>query len=147
MGPIYGGAMASDYLDSLAKVPLFALCSRDDLARIAQAADAITVDAGRVLVTEGERGTEAFVIVEGQASVTRDGEELAKLGPGAPFGELALIEQTERNATVAADTYMELLVIGSREFSALMDESAEFRRSIMAALADRLRKLDRALYG
>lgn len=139
--------MADDYLAHLRAVPLFATCSNTDLAAIAAAVDELEVDAGRVLVAEGEVGKEAFVIVEGEAVVTRGGAALNTIGPGQPFGEMALVDRSPRNATVTATTPMRLLVIGQREFVGLMDASPGFTRSILAAVAARLRAKDVALYG
>ncbi len=139
--------MSDRYIDHLATVPLFALCSRADLAKIARVTDEVRVEAGRVLMTQGEAGHEAFVIVDGTATVTRDGEVLATVGPGAVVGEMALVDRAPRNATVTADTTMDLLVLGKREFSGLLDEAPDFRASILAALADRVRRKDLELYG
>lgn len=139
--------MADHFVKHLATVPLFAQCSHGDLVKIARLTDEIEVEAGRALVTEGDTGHEAFVVVEGTASVTRDGQEVATIGPGAVFGEMALIDRVPRNATVTATSPMKLLVIGKREFSGLLDEAADFRTSIMSALADRVRQKDLELYG
>ncbi len=126
---------------------MFASCSNADLAAIAAAVDELEVEAGRVLVTEGEVGKEAFVIVDGEAVVTRADEVLNTIGPGQPFGEMALVDRSPRNATVTASTPMRLLVIAQREFVGLMDASPGFTHSILAALAARLRAKDVALYG
>ena len=139
--------MSDRYIDHLATVPLFALCSRADLAKIARVTDEVRVEAGRVLMSEGEPGHEAFVVVDGSATVTRGGEVLATVGPGAVVGEMALVDRAPRNATVTADTAMDLLVLGKREFSGLLDEAPDFRASILAALADRVRQKDLELYG
>lgn len=139
--------MADDFVKQLATVPLFARCSSGDLAKIARLTDEIDVEAGRALVVEGDPGHEAFVVLEGTASISQGGVEVATVGPGAVFGEMALIDRVPRNATVTATTPMQLLVIGQREFSGLLDEAPDFRNSIMAALADRVRQKDLDLYG
>jgi CRP-like cAMP-binding protein len=139
--------MADQFVKHLATVPLFAQCSKKDLAEIARFVDQIDVPDGRQLINEGEVGHEAFIVVEGSASVTRDGEEVATIGPGAVFGEMALIDRAPRNATVVATSPMQLIVIGKREFTGLLDESASFRTSVMSALADRVRQKDLELYG
>jgi CRP-like cAMP-binding protein len=139
--------MADQFVAHLATVPLFAQCSKHDLAEIARFVDEIEVDAGRELITEGDVGHEAFVVVDGSAEVTRGGESIAQISPGAVFGEMALIDRAPRNASVTASTPMKLIVIGKREFSGLLDESSSFRNSIMAALADRVRQKDFELYG
>lgn len=139
--------MADHFVKHLATVPLFAQCSHGDLVKIARLTDEIEVEAGRDLVTQGDAGHEAFVVVEGTATVSRDGQDVATIGPGAVFGEMALIDRAPRNATVTAATPMQLLVIGKREFNGLLDEAPDFRTSIMSALADRVRQKDLELYG
>lgn len=139
--------MADEYLEHLRAVPLFANCSNADLTAIAAAVDEIEVEPGRILITEGEAGREAFIIVSGEATVSRDGQVVATLHPGAPFGEMALVDRSPRNATVTAATPLRLLVLGQREFVALLDGSPGFTRTILAALATRLREKDLALYG
>jgi CRP/FNR family transcriptional regulator, cyclic AMP receptor protein len=139
--------MADEYLDHLRAVPLFSGCSNADLQAISRAVDGINVEAGRVIVREGEAGKEAFIVVEGEATVSQHDADVATIGPGAPFGEMALVDRAARNATVTAKTAMRLLVIGQREFGGLMDESPAFTRTILSALAARLREKDVALYG
>lgn len=136
----------TDYVDSLARVPLFAHCSSRDLARIARAVDQIEVEAGRVLISEGDIGRESFMILTGEVEVTRNGDRVATLGPGQPFGEMALIEHEPRNATVTVTRPGTVLVLGQREFSGLIDEPS-FAKAIMIALADRVRKLDQSYVG
>ena len=74
--------------------------------------------------------------------VTRQGRKIATIGPGAAFGELALLEKAPRNATVVADTDMELVVLGQREFAGLIDEVPGFARKLLAGMAHRLREAD-----
>lgn len=135
--------MARDaFLDHLAEVPLFAACSRKDLQLVAKRAEDVKVDAGKQLVTEGDAGTEFFVIIDGNATVRTHGQKVAELGPGSFFGELALLERAPRNATVTADTPMELVVLGQREFAGLLDDVPEFAHKLLAGLARRLRQAD-----
>ena len=101
------------------------------------------VAAGTTIVSEGESGNEFFVILEGTASVSRQGQNVATLGPGGTFGELALLVDAPRNATVAADTDMQFVVVGQREFTALLDELPGFARKMLAGTAHRLREADR----
>lgn len=139
--------MADDFVKQIATVPLFARCSSGDLAKIARLTDEIEVEPGRQLVVEGDAGHEAFVVIDGSATISQGGIDVADVGPGSVFGEMALIDRVPRNATVTATTPMRLLVIGQREFSGLLDEAPDFRNSIMAALADRVRQKDLELYG
>lgn len=135
--------MARDaWLNHLAQVPLFANCSKKQLQSVAAASIELTVDAGKVLVREGEPGHEAFVIVEGSATVTRKGETIATLGAGDVVGELAPITGGMRTATVTADTTMELLVIGQREFAGLLDEVPGLAVLVLQNLAHRMIELE-----
>jgi CRP-like cAMP-binding protein len=130
------------FLDHLAQVPLFSACSKKDLGLVARRADEIRVPSGKVLVSEGETGHEFFVIVDGQARVTRSGKRVATLGPGQAFGELALLDKHPRNASVIADTDMDLVVLGQREFAGIIDEVPGFARKLLAGMASRLREAD-----
>jgi CRP/FNR family cyclic AMP-dependent transcriptional regulator len=135
--------MARDaFIEHLASVPLFSACSRKDLQLVAKRAEDVKVDAGKELVSEGDTGTEFFVIIDGNATVSHRGRKVAELGPGKFFGELALLERAPRNATVTADTPMELVVLGQREFAGLIDDVPEFAHKLLAGLARRLRDAD-----
>lgn len=135
-----------EYLEILRHVPLFAHCSDEDLARIARAADEIQVDTGRVLMSEGDIGREAFIVIDAEVEVTIGGKLIATLGAAEPFGEMALIEREPRNATVTVTKPGAVLVIGQREFAGLLEE-ASFARVVMIALADRVRKMDQSYVG
>jgi CRP-like cAMP-binding protein len=130
------------FIDHLQEVPLFAACSRKDLQLVARRAEDVRVPAGKTLVSEGETGHEFFVVLEGSARVSRQGRKIASIGAGGSFGELALLEKAPRNATVVADTDMELVVLGQREFAGLIDEVPGFARKLLAGMAHRLREAD-----
>jgi CRP-like cAMP-binding protein len=131
------------FLEHLAEVPLFSACSKKDLTLVARRAEEVRVPAGKVLVREGETGHEFFVIVDGTARVTRQGKRVATLGPGKAFGELALLDKHPRNATVIAESDMDLVVLGQREFAGIIDEVPGFARKLLAGMAARLREADR----
>jgi CRP-like cAMP-binding protein len=135
-------AKRDDFIEHLAQVPLFSACSKKDLQHVARRAEHVRVDAGKVLVREGAAGSEFFVIMEGQADVTKRGQKVATLGPGQFFGDLALLDRAPRNATVTAATPMELLVLGQREFASIIDEVPGFAHKLLAGLAHRLREYD-----
>ena len=130
------------FVDHLQRVALFDGCSRRDLQRVAQRSEDRHVPAGTTIVTEGDNGNEFFVIIEGNATVSRAGRKVTTLGPGAGFGELALLENAPRNATVVADTDMELVVVDDREFAGLLDEVPGFARKLLRSTARRLREAD-----
>jgi CRP/FNR family cyclic AMP-dependent transcriptional regulator len=96
----------------LRSLPLFADVSDEELSQIATFAQEISVEAGRELVREGDFSYEFMAIEEGEAEVTRHGEHVADLGPGDFFGEMGLLEKTLRNATVTANTPMQLVTLG-----------------------------------
>ena len=135
--------MARDqFIEHLAQVPLFSALSRRELALVARRAEDVTVPAGKVLVSEGETGQQFFVIMSGEAKLSRRGRKIATLGPGDAFGELALLDKHPRNATAVAETPMELVVLGQREFAGLIDDVPGFARKLLAAMAARLRAAD-----
>lgn len=129
-------------LDQLAQVRLFSACNKKELAMIGKASDEIHVPAGKVLVEQGRPGFEFYLILDGDATVKRNGKKVATLGPGASFGELALLTRLPRNATVEAATDMELLVLGQREFSGLLDEVPGMAHKLLSGLAQRLYEAD-----
>jgi CRP/FNR family cyclic AMP-dependent transcriptional regulator len=135
-------ARADAYVDHLHQVTLFAACSRKNLRKVAHASEHRRVAAGTTIVNEGEEGSQFFVILDGTARVIRQGRRIATLGPGSGFGELALLENAPRNATVVADTDMELVVVGRHDFEGLLDEVPGFARRMLAGTAHRLREAD-----
>jgi CRP/FNR family transcriptional regulator, cyclic AMP receptor protein len=135
------------YLDHLSSVPLFAACSRKELEKIARASDEVAVPAGKVLVEQGQVGRECFVIIEGTATVKRNGRKVATLGPGAYFGELSLLDKGPRTATVEADTPLTVLVLGPREFTGVLDDIPGLSHKLLASLAQRIRELDAKAFG
>jgi CRP/FNR family cyclic AMP-dependent transcriptional regulator len=135
-------ARGSAYTAHLAAVPLFSALSKQDLQRVASAADELDVEAGRELVTEGRVGHEFFLILRGQATVRRNQRKVATLGPGEYFGELALLHRGPRSATVVAETDMTLLVLGQREFAGLIDSVPGMASKLLKGIAQRLREAD-----
>jgi CRP-like cAMP-binding protein len=100
--------------------PVFAGCSRRELAEIDGLGAGIEVAAGRTLIREGSTGRECFVTLGGTAVVSRAGEPVGEIGPGSIVGEMALLGDSPRNATVVAATPMQLLVLDGREFASLL---------------------------
>jgi CRP/FNR family transcriptional regulator, cyclic AMP receptor protein len=129
-------------LELLGNVRLFSTCNKRELARIASLVDEVEAPKGKVLVRQGDTGQECFVIAEGRAKATMRGKGTAMLGPGSFFGEMSLLDQGPRSATISAETDMRLLVLGSREFSALVNEVPVVAVRIMRGLAERLRDVE-----
>ncbi len=135
------------HLDHLASITLFSALSRKELQRVARASDEVTVAQGHELVRQGDVGREMFVVVEGSATVRRNGRKLGTAGPGSAIGELSLLDKGPRTASIVADTEMRLLVLGAREFAAVLDDVPGLAHKILSSLASRIRELDTKIYG
>jgi CRP-like cAMP-binding protein len=134
-------ARSDSFVETLATVPLFSACSKKELQLVAKSADQVTYPAGRAVVTEGAAGAEFFVILDGHARVERHGKQVATLGPGGFFGDLALLDRAPRNASVIADSELAVAKLGQRAFDALLDHPG-FSKKLLAGLARRLREQD-----
>jgi CRP/FNR family cyclic AMP-dependent transcriptional regulator len=128
----------NEKVELIKKVPLFAGCSKGELEEIAHIADEIDLAEGKEMTREGSRGREFFVLLEGEADVTKDGSSINKLGSGDFFGEIALVSDSPRTATVTATSPVRALVITDRSFRRLLDEQPEIQRKVLVALAERL---------
>jgi CRP/FNR family transcriptional regulator, cyclic AMP receptor protein len=128
----------------LSGVALFTPCAKHELKRIAALVDEVEAPEGKTLAKEGETGSEFFVVVNGTATARRNGRKVATIGPGSFFGELALLDQGPRAATVTADTDMQLLVLSSRAFFSLLDKNPSVSRRILQGMAERLRESEAA---
>ncbi len=135
--------MASDpKLDMLHAIPLFARLGKSELTRLGQLADQVDVPAGRVLVREGDYASDMFVVKSGRVTVQQGDRTVKELGPGSWFGEMALLSEGKRNATVTTLEPSTLFVVAHREFHSLMDEMPTVRTSVLDCVADRLRKVE-----
>ena len=134
-------------VDHLAGVPLFSACSKADLRIVARHTTPVEAPADTVLVKEGEAADTFFVLLEGEATVRRKGSaarsrRVATLGPGSYFGELALLDPSPRNATVAATTDVTLAAISARVFRTLLRDVPAMNEKLLTGLARRLRDAD-----
>jgi CRP/FNR family transcriptional regulator, cyclic AMP receptor protein len=125
-------------VELMRRVPLFAACSKRDLAAIAGIADELDLPPAKVLIREGERGREFFVLAEGDVEVRMEGRVIATLHEGSFFGEMALVSSAPRNATVTAKTPVKVLVVTERAFSRLLRESPEIRDKVLHTVSERL---------
>jgi CRP-like cAMP-binding protein len=130
-------------VEALARTPLFAGLSKKELRELARVTDDVSADPGEVLCKEGEVGREFFVIMDGEAEVTRKGKRLEKRGGGDFFGEIALIEDIPRTATVTAKTPLRFFVLTSRAFRPMLDDHPGIERKVLRALAKRLISMSR----
>lgn len=125
-------------VEALKRAPLFEDLSRKELVQLARVSEDLEVSPGQVLCKEGEIGHEFFVIVEGEAEVRRKGRRVAMRGGGDFFGEIALLEQIPRTATVTAKTPLRLFVLTGTSFRHLLDENPNVERKVLRALARRV---------
>jgi CRP-like cAMP-binding protein len=133
---------SDERLALLRGVSLFSRCTREELNRIASLTTVVEVIQGHVLAKQGQPGSEFYVVVDGTAKATRNGQMLAELGPGSFFGELALLDGGSRTATVVADTDMTLLVVARGEFLSLLSLAPSVVAKMLAELGSRLRQAD-----
>lgn len=128
----------------LGSIPLFSACSRPQLRQLARLADRVVVEEGDELATEGTVGRHFFVIDRGKATVTIGRKKVATLGPGQFFGEMSLLDQQPRLATVTAATPMVLYIIQDKDFAAFLDESPVVLRQILKGVAERVREVEKS---
>lgn len=123
-------------------LPIFAGCTETELAEIDRLADEVHVEAGRTIIRQGDLGQEFALIVDGEADVVKDGATVARIGPGAYFGEVALLDSITRTASVVAATDMVLEVIDRRGFNTLLDDLPALSRSMLKGMAQRMAQLE-----
>jgi CRP-like cAMP-binding protein len=122
----------------MARVPLFCRLSKGELVRIAQLADEVDLPEGKRLTKEGSRGREFFVLLEGSADVERNGRRIATMRGGDFFGEIALVTDVPRTATVTTISPVRALVITDRAFRELLRDSPAIQGKVLEAIASRL---------
>ena len=125
-------------LELLKRVPLFAQCSRKELEEIGKIADEIDFRAGKELTHEGKPGREFFVLLDGTADVTKGKRKVRQLSGGDFFGEIALVSDVPRTATVTTSSPARALVITDRSFKRLLQRSPTIQLKVLRALAERI---------
>ena len=130
--------------DRLKATPLFEGLNRKERQALAPRADEVDLAEGRAIVREGEWAYEFFAIESGTAEVRRGEQLLAELGPGDFFGEMGLVEDTRRNATVIATSPVTVIVMTAQAFRQTARELPDVARKIQSAVEARSRELDAA---
>ena len=131
--------MARDeFLQHLASVPLFANCTKRQLQEIGTVATELNLPAGKVLARQGEVGLELFILLDGTASVTRDGRRVATRTAGDVVGELAVLSHRPRNATVVAETELRTLVLTHAGLDQLLDDIPGLAKHLLYEVSARL---------
>jgi CRP-like cAMP-binding protein len=132
----------SAFVVYLSRVPMFSKCTGAQLERLADVAVERDVGPGDAVVRQGETGEEFFVIADGSVTITRDGNDVATLGAGDYFGELALLDPAPRDATVTAAKPTNVLVIGRADFRSALDDLPTLRDAVLHGMARRIHELD-----
>jgi CRP/FNR family transcriptional regulator, cyclic AMP receptor protein len=128
----------------LNRIPLFACLSRRGRRRVAEIADEVDVPAGKALIPQGRFAYEFFVIEEGTAEVSRDGQPIAELGPGDFFGEMAIMSGGVRNADVVAKTPLTAVVMTAGDFRHMAQDMPAVAKVVEAAVEERAAALAEA---
>lgn len=124
-------------LDSLLRLPIFANVHERDVTRVAEIGEPVDAEPGAVLMDQGDVGTECFFVIDGQAGVYSGGQHIAAIGPGSIVGEMALVGHKPRNASVVADTPMQLLAFNIAAFKKLLEEMPGTRDVVTRVLEAR----------
>ena len=124
--------------ERLAQIPLFAGMSKKEIAAVSGLATRLDLAAGKELTKQGEIGNEFVIVLDGEVDVLIDGKVVATRVSGDYFGEIALLSERPRTATVVAKTAVSIEVIGRREFRALVKDQPGIETQLQAAMAERL---------
>ena len=125
-------------INLLKRVPLFSGCSKDELRQLASVADELDLRDGSTLTREGQSGREFFVLIEGTVEVTQDGEKVAELAGGDWLGEIALLTNAARTATVTAISPVRVLVVTDRAFRQVLETTPSIAVKMLERLGERL---------
>ena len=125
------------------QVPLFKGLSKKELQGLASSMKERRFNEGDTISAEGQSGIGFFVIEEGEASVSVKGDERGTMGPGSYFGEIALIDDGPRSATITAKTPMKTYGITSWEFRPLVEQNAALAWKMLQMMAERLREAEK----
>jgi CRP-like cAMP-binding protein len=131
-------------LDGLASVPLFRDLSRRELSKVAAVAKDMTFAEGSTITGEGDSDARFYLILDGEARVTVRGKEIARLGAGDHFGEMALLDGEPRSATVVAETDLRTVTLARWNFKGVVAEHPSIAAKLMAELSRRIRQLERS---
>ncbi len=126
-------------IDELRSLAVFSRCTTKELEALTRIGTAIRVDPGYTFMRQGRRGQECFIVMEGTARCLVNDRVVATHGVGELFGEMALIDNAPRSATVEAETAMTVLVVDAREFAGMLEWAPSSVQPLLAAMAQRLR--------
>ena len=122
----------ANFSNEINQVPLFSELSRNEIKSLKMLMTEIGISSGRTVVREGDVGREFMIILSGTASVSKQGNKFATLGPGDFFGELSLLGKGPRSATVTAETDLQLKALNRREFATMLDKNPKIAEMVLA---------------
>ena len=122
----------ANFSNEINQVPLFSELSRNEIKSLKMLMTEIGISSGRTVVREGDVGREFMIILSGTASVSKQGNKFATLGPGDFFGELSLLGKGPRSATVTAETDLQLKALNRREFATMLDKNPKIAEKVLA---------------
>ncbi len=133
--------------EQLENMEIFRGLSKAEIRKVRRLMTPVTIKAGKQFITEGDPGREAFLVLEGRATVRKGAKILATVGPGDFLGEMSVLTGDRRTASVTADTELEVEVLSKREFSSLLDERPRLARKLLLGVISRLRELEPGIVG
>jgi CRP-like cAMP-binding protein len=126
----------------LARVPIFASCTHEEITAISEVAQESGFQPGQIIVTQGTPGQAFYLILSGRVEILRDGQSLGAFGPGDFFGEMSLLDQAPRSATIRALEHTNCLMLSSWDFKALLEKYPSIAVKLLEVLSRRLRVAD-----
>jgi CRP-like cAMP-binding protein len=138
------GVGETPVVELLRGCPIFEGLSDKELDAVRRIGKEVSFPAGREIVKQGATGVGFHLIMEGQAAVEKDGQNIADLGPGKYFGEMSLIDGGPRSATVRAESDVRTFSLASWSFSALLDDNPSIARTMLVELSKRIRNAERS---
>jgi len=137
----------SDKIAHIKSVPLFSGLSQKHLAEVGKHCDEVTLPSGSVLAQQDSMGRECFIIVSGDVTIRRNNRKIATKSAGDIVGEMALLDNAPRTATVVAATDLEVLILNRRDFKVLLTETPGFAEKILQSMSLQLRATDKKWVG
>ena len=135
----------SSTAEFLARVPLFADCSTQEVDAIVEAMQEQAFDGGQIIVNQGTPGQAFYLILSGRVEIVRDGRSLGAFGPGDFFGEMSLLDSAPRSATIRAIEPTSCVMLSSWDFRALLEKTPSIAFRLLEVLSRRLRVADERL--
>jgi CRP-like cAMP-binding protein len=126
----------------LARIPLFAHCTAQEIEAIEAVAQEHVYEPGQIIVTQGTPGQAFYTVISGRVEIVRDGKSLGAFGPGDFFGEMSLLDQAPRSATIRALETTKCLMLSSWDFRALLEKHPSIAIKLLEVLSRRLRVAD-----